>query len=303
MATVVISKKPRYEPNHPETKQCPKCGRKKKLTDFYQNKEWDEQLGRDMWCKDCFAACQKKEEVKEYYYNNRRRWDDSIWENARQRALAQATANSVYQKSNTARQQVILENLTCKQCAPGTKGVKYQYFDPAAENMPAVYSEAVKSGAVEVEKDDNAKSWNEEWFGEYTARELEFLNSYYQRMKHDQDGNELEFDAYLDDAAHNIAVQAMIVKKLQTEFRAGKASISDVKDAQTILDTLNKSANFATCKRKEEAEQEQYSVGEIAQYLETHGHPMTRKIEWEQDDVDKTIAELYHIVQAVGLDQ
>ena len=36
--------------------------------------------------------------------------------------------------------------------------------------------------------------------------------------------------------------------------------------------------------------------------LETSGYPCTRKIEWEKDDVDRTIMEFRHIIDALGLD-
>lgn len=44
------------------------------------------------------------------------------------------------------------------------------------------------------------------------------------------------------------------------------------------------------------------SWAELTYKLETSGHPCTRKIEWEPDDVDKTFAEFRYIVEALGLD-
>ena len=43
------------------------------------------------------------------------------------------------------------------------------------------------------------------------------------------------------------------------------------------------------------------SWSEISFYLETNGHPMTRKIEWEKDDVDRTIDEFRYIVESLDL--
>lgn len=65
---------------------------------------------------------------------------------------------------------------------------------------------------------------------------------------------------------------------------------------------LSKSANFAACKRKPGEGGGMGSWSELTYKLETSGYPCTRKIEWEKDDVDRTIMEFRHIIDALGLD-
>ena len=63
-----------------------------------------------------------------------------------------------------------------------------------------------------------------------------------------------------------------------------------------------KTGNFAACKRKPGDKGGLGSWAEICFQLETTGHTMQRKIEWEKDDVDKTIEEFRYIVESLGLD-
>lgn len=286
----------------PQTKLCVHCGRVKPISKFYVNRDWEDQLGRDLWCMDCVGKCLTKDAMREYFWENHREWNEKAWASAKKKAEALAANNAVYQKSSGARKEKLLEQLTCNQM-PTTFVSYYQYFDPAAQSGALSYGEAKKNGDIVEDDDPDIKKWSEEWFGEYSERELRWLNRYYDGLKHDKDGRELEFTHTLDDYAHNIAVAALTLRKLQADYRMGRCSIAEVKDAQTMYDNLNKSANFAECKRKEDAAADRLSVGEIALYLEQHGHPMTRKIEWEPDDVDRAIAELHHIVRAVGLDK
>ena len=78
--------------------------------------------------------------------------------------------------------------------------------------------------------------------------------------------------------------------------------MSDVKDALAQVDLLSKTGNFAACKKKPGDTTGLSSWSEITLKLETTGHPCTRKIEWEPDDVDKTINEFRYLAEALSLD-
>ena len=302
--SIAEAKTPRTKPA-PQTKLCSKCGKVKPITNFTKNRDWDEEFGYDRWCKDCLTKCATREAMAEYFWENHREWNEAMWESAKKKAESQAANNVVYQKSGFDRRATLLEAMICAQL-PRLFTVYYKYYDPTKRSGALTYAEALERGEVEALADEGGTDkpeWSDEWYGEYTKRDLAWLNNYYEKLKHDNSGEELEFDAYMEEAVHNIAVQTLILKKLQMDYRSGRGSLSDVKDAQTVVDMLTKSTNLAACKRKPKNEQQMLSVGEIALYLETHGHPCTRKIEWEPDDVDRSIAELHHIVRAVGLDQ
>lgn len=298
----VVETKPLPTKQAPQTKLCARCNKVKPIAKFYKNRDWADEYGYDRWCRDCLAKCKTREAMREYCWENHRHWDEKMWQAANKKAASEAANNIVYQKSGTERRMELLETMTCA-VLPTYFPMYYKYEDPTKISGALTYEEAKERGEIEEADDIERPEWSDEWYGEYTKRDLEWLNDYYERLKHDNQGAELEFDAYMEEAVHNIAVQTLILKKLQMDYRSGRGSISDVKDAQTVLDMLTKSTNLAACKRKPKADQQALSVGEIALYLETHGHPCTRKIEWEPDDVDKSIAELHHIVRAVGLDQ
>ena len=60
----------------PVTKICSKCKQTKTLQSFYSNKDWTEQLGKDVWCKDCVGKCATKDELRGYESD----LDDVQWE-------------------------------------------------------------------------------------------------------------------------------------------------------------------------------------------------------------------------------
>ena len=94
----------------------------------------------------------------------------------------------------------------------------------------------------------------------------------------------------------------MLADTAQDNYAAGRCDFSVVKDALAQFDMLSKSANFAACKRKPGETSGMGSWSELTYKLETTGHPCTRKIKWEPDDVDRTIQEFKYIVEALGLD-
>lgn len=96
--TVIESKSRKAQPK--QTKLCLKCGRVKPVADYYSNRSWDEQLGKDIWCKNCVNKCTTKDEVREYFWENHREWNERIWEAAQKKALALANTNTTYQKSS-----------------------------------------------------------------------------------------------------------------------------------------------------------------------------------------------------------
>lgn len=86
MATVIESKSRKGTSVAKQTKLCLHCGRVKPLADYYSNRDWDEQLGKDVWCKDCVNRCTTKDEIREYFWENHREWDERIWDAAHKKA-------------------------------------------------------------------------------------------------------------------------------------------------------------------------------------------------------------------------
>lgn len=283
-----------------ETKVCIKCGAEKKLSEFFANREWKEQSGKDAWCKDCVSKLATKEEIKEYLWENNKEFTGKLWDDAMKKAIALAEENATFRKSSEERKARMLERLAAQQISSVIQtGGNYRFVDNKKRSGGKTYAEAKEAGEIVEEEDPSKKKWSDEWCGNFTDREIRWLDAYYRKLS--QDGK-LEFDATQDDYAHKIAHQSLLYNKAISDYAAGRCDYSVVKDAATVFDNMNKSANFAACRKKSDDDNNKLAVAEIAQYLESHGHPCTRKVEWPKDDVDMCIAELHHIIRAVGLD-
>lgn len=283
----------------PETKLCLHCKQVRKLSDFYSNRDWIDQAGKDVWCKTCVTQLKTKDEMREYFFENHRKWDERIWDNARKKASMQAVKNTVFQKASEDRREAILEALTCQQ-VPTIMQIHYAYVDNSQDINVNTYEEAKEAGRIidiTPKKDPNVKTYNAFFNGDFKPAEIEYLEDYYKGLERDF----VLSDISLQDNAKKLAKAALTADKIQNDYLAGRCSIQDLNNAIAQYDLLMKTGNFAACKRKAEDKGGVGSWAEIAFYLETNGYPMTRKIEWPKDDVDKTIEEFRYIVEALDL--
>lgn len=295
MATTIESKS--RKPAAKQTKACIKCGQSKPIADFYANRDWKEQLGKDAWCKACVGRCTSQDEVREYFWENHREWNPRIWELAQKKALALASTNTTYQKSSEDRRLLILERLACQQ-VPASMTTYYKYVDPTKNGKTLSYQDAKEKGEILFEEDPNAKVYSEAFNGFFKPAELRYLETYYSSLENDFD---LDTEN-LRDYARKLSKASLLADKAQDDYAAGKCDFSVVKDALAQFDMLSKSANFAACKRRPGENGGMGSWSELTYKLETSGRPCTRKIEWEPDDVDRTINEFRYIVESLGLD-
>ena len=290
-----LETKSRKQPK--QTKVCLRCGKVFPITDFYANRDWVEQLGHDGWCKECYSHCSTKDEVREYCWANNREFSDRIWNAAMSRAEKQASLNQTYQKASDDRRARILERLTC-QYFPAVMTTMYKYVDNTKGGKVLSYQEAKDNGEVIEEIDENLKYYSKEFNGYFKKHEIEYLENYYNGLQEDFELT----DTNRRDIARKLAKASLQVDKAQDAYMAGRSPLSDVKDAVSQFDLLSKSGDFAACKRKPGDNSGMNSWSEITMKLESSGHPCTRQIEWEKDDVDKTIEEFKYIVQSLSLD-
>ena len=298
----VLSKPKKGKPPA-QTRMCIHCGQTKPVSNFYANRDWHDNNNKDAWCKQCIAKIRSKDEMRRYFWENNRAWKENIWDNALKQAELEAVKSTVYQKSNEDRRQVLLEQIACQYVPQIMKQAQnYQYEEHKKDANVNSYDEAKETGMVVEEsskpKDKNLKVYNEFFNGEFKQSEIEYLESYYQGLEQDFDLS----DTSLRDNAKKLAKASLLVDKVQNDYMAGRCSLQDVKDAIAQYDLLAKTGNFAACKRKPGDKGGMGSWAEICFQLETTGHTMQRKIEWEKDDVDKTIEEFRYIVESLGLD-
>ena len=180
--------------------------------------------------------------------------------------------------------------------------INYKFEDHSGDINVQSYEDAKEAGHItseSEEKDPNVKTYSEFFNGYFKQDELNYLEDYYKQLENDFELS----DVNLRDTAKKLAKQSLICDQIQDKYAAGKATIADVRDAMTLFDLLSKSGNFSASKRKPGDKSGMGSWGELTIYLETHGHPMTRQVEFEKDDIDKIIDQYRHITKAIGLDQ
>lgn len=284
----------------PATKICSRCKQTRRLTEFYSNRDWTEQLGKDIWCKDCVSKCATKDELREYFWTNNREWSEKLWSSARNKAELAANKNATYQRAYPDTQRKVLDRMTCQNVLKSMQ-INYKFVDHTGDVNVQTYQDAKEAGQVTEEKpettDPNVKTYSEFFNGYFKPEELKYLEDYYRELENDFELN----DVNLRDTAKKLAKQSLICDRVQDRYAAGQATLADVKDAMTLFDLLSKSGNFSASKRKPGDKSGLGSWAEISFYLETNGHPMQRKIEWEKDDVDKTIDEFRYLVEALDL--
>lgn len=294
-----ITSTPQSQKPTPEVKRaCLKCGQPKPLKEFFSNKEWIDQLHRDVWCIGCFGKCQTKEDVREYFWENHREFSQKMWDAAQKRAEKLLNNNEVYMKSSEDRRLLLLEKTTITQI-PGILNMKnfYKYYDSSKSGFNS-YAEAKASGAITEEPDDKEKKYDDFFNGYFTASELKYLEDYYVNLEKD-----FSFDnENLRDYAKKVCRASLQLNKAWEDYNAGRCPFSDVKDASILFDTFSKSANFAACKRKVGDTSGLTCWAETTLRLEQTGHTMQRKIEWPEDSVDRVINNYRHIVASIGLD-
>lgn len=286
----------------PVTKICSKCKQTKLLSNYYSNRDWTEQLGKDVWCKDCVTKCATKDELREYFWENNREWNDKLWASVQKKAELALNAKATYQNAFEDTKKSILDRLTCQKMIKSMQ-INYKFEDHSKDINVQTYQEAKEEGMVTEEKpetkDPNVKTYSEFFNGNFKPEELRYLENYYKQLEHDF----ALTDVNLQDTAKKLAKQSLICDQVQDKYAAGKASLQDVQAAMSLFDLLSKSGNFSASKRKPEEKQEETSFSEITKYCETNGYPCVKKIEWPKDVVDQTLEALQYIAIAVHGDE
>ena len=290
----------------PTTKMCTCCHQVRSISEFYSNREWTEQLGKDAWCKSCAGKATTKDELRKYFWENNREWSDKFWDSCYKKAELAASKNKVYQKTTDERRESILQRLACQNVLKSMQ-INYKFVDNSKDINVTTYEEAKEAGKIiditphlsDQKADPNIKTYSPEFNGDFKPSELAYLQHFYAGLEEDFDLNDIS----LRDNAKKLAKASLLVDKVQNDYMAGRCDFSVVKDAVAQYDLLMKTGNFAACKRKPGDKAGLGSWSELTFKLESSGYPCTRKIEWPKDDVDKTIEEYRHIVTAIGLDQ
>ena len=297
MATT-LAKQRKTAKKPPATKLCLHCNQVRNLSEFYSNRDWLAQAGKDIWCKKCVSQIQTKDEMREYFFENHRKWDEKIWENARKKAQHVAAQNEKFMRLSDDMRESFLEKMTCEQVPPVMQ-LHYEYIDNSQDININTYKEAKEAGHVVEEeskaKDANVKTYNAFFNGDFKPAELEYLQNYYDELDEQFDLT----DIAMRDNAKKLAKASLTADKVQNDYMAGRCSMQDVTNANAFYNSLMTMGNFAANKRKPGDKAGLSSWAETTAYCETHGHPCIKKIEWEKDVVDTALEGLGYIIESM----
>lgn len=122
---------------------------------------------------------------------------------------------------------------------------------------------------INLEHENDAPVYSQEWLGHYTRGELNYLNNYLSNMMEDYDINTVNRLDY----AKKIAKASLITDRLYSEVLEGDETANKrYKEAQKIFDDLSKSAQFAQSKH-DKKEEGVSSLSEIIAKVEAEEYP------------------------------
>lgn len=287
-------------------KMCLRCQKVKPLADFYSNKSWSDQNGRDLYCKDCARdMCVDRDTLRQYMWENNRLWLDAIWEAAEKRAMRVLANNAEFLNERTTKKkkEEIKNRAICNQ-AFFTMNLAnfYAYHDNSDDegnirdfNPDSMDGSLVQTDGGEMVADDGARVYSATWNGTFTKREIQYLDEYYDRL----DNEFVLDDVNIRDYARKVAKASLEADTRYNLMRIGKCTSQEWKEAQHMFDTMSKSANFAACQKKDRGAANNEVLCEIIQNIEIHHRADMPQVFFPPDDIDRIIADFAHTDDAV----
>lgn len=277
-------------------KYCIRCGKILPLADFYVNKAWAKQKGRDAWCKDCAAKyCKDMETVRQYCFDNNRLWREDLWDTAVGKAQYILSTNADYLNPKTSpEKKKKIENETAVRQFFGSMnwGRNYVYVDNIGADGEPIPDPPTMSD------DSNRREYSRKWGGCFTKEEIETLEETYAQYEEDF----VLDNVSMRDYARKVAKASLNADIAEDKMRRGEISAGEYKEAQRVFDDLSKSSNFAACRRKPGDASGMGSLGEIILRLETSGALKENGFTFPEDDIDKIIRDFRQTLRSVGID-
>lgn len=289
-----------------QTKMCVLCHEVKPLDEYYKNRAWHEQRFCDAYCKECAKQMVKdKDTVRRYFWDNNRLWNDEIWEAAKKKAAYTLATSEEFLKKNVSRERrQAAENkaiaMACLQVM--NSATYYGYSDNVSEDAESVEFDPDSDAGTVVTSEDgtlsfvnDAKVFSPVWNGKYTKAEIEYMDNYYDGLADTFDIT----DIAKEDNFRKCAKASLLYDRAQNLYREGKATMQEVRAAQSMYDENLKTANLAACTRKEKA-QGVMALGQIVEMIENEGLLQTTQVEFPEDDVDRILEDFSHTAVAIG---
>lgn len=283
---------------------CLKCKQVLPVTDFYSNQGWQQQSFTDVYCRTCAQnMCKTQEDMKRYCWDNNRMWSEKAWQAARKKADYSLATNTEYLAPGTGKKkrEEIEEAATCSQFF-GVMNLKafYAYVDNVGD--ASQYVEYDEAAAAEHENfvgeglKREPQNFSREWNGWYTQTELDYLDSYYAKL----DEEFLLDNISIQDYARKVCRASLEADLKFNRMRRGECTHKEWQETQKAFDEMSKSANFAACQRKGEANAGMTSISEIMDLIEIEGIIEKKDVVWEQDHIDLVCADFRYTDVAVS---
>lgn len=144
-----------------------------------------------------------------------------------------------------------------------------------------------------LEEDKAEEVYSKEWGGYYSPEDLEYLNNYYSRISNEKDLSDMSSIDY----ARKMCQFSLEANKTFQEYRAGRATMKQVQDAQLLFENVSKTGNLTPKKKDDNTGANSFS--ELFAYIESTGKVRTEEIKYPPDDIDRMIEELRNIIISI----
>jgi len=288
------------------SKECAKCGKVKKLKEYYTNRAWQNELYRDCWCKVCTNNfCVDKTSLMEYCGKNKRIFNEQLWEKGLELSEKRLKKDPKYKSGDQLERDVMLFKGAIRhylQVMHIGSGVVSKIDDESEGALELIAPLDVKKDPDQIIKPDEEKHYSLKWAGYFTTTELNYLETYFEGLQRDF---KLENVAYMDYAKKvtkaSLAADNAFAEMINCRPEERKEAEARYKTLQKIFDDLSQSAKFAEKTRTENDAVGLSNLGETIKKLENTGFLQT-KITFEKDDIDLILEDYRWILSSIGED-
>lgn len=282
-------------------KVCLQCKKKVKLTDFYNNAKNYEWRLKDKWCKECVNKFVVDLDTLQLYcrFNNRvfsktlyEKCTEEIDTNLQTDDSYKRLAN--YDKKIKYRTNKIIKSYFKKMNLPNYYKFQNNDYDTAkeiADKEEELHKATLEKHNAFLEENET-KSFDENWYGEYSQKELKYLNDFYEQLL-----TQFEIsDIQMENTVKEVAKASLEMKQAYNEMRLGTPAASvRYQNARDSYLKLSDNAKLSASKRSTNDRIGFSDLGSLIKRIENSGALM-RKIEFEKDEVERIRDDFRHIL-------
>lgn len=281
------------------SKRCTKCHKTKKINNFYVHRDFKEGSGYDNWCRECAKKSSVNlQGLQEYCSKNNRKYNqmlfDSIYESNKEKYKNDIDFNSL---SEEKRESFLFEK-TVNLYFSRQSSIQWYEYVPSNTNdaKQTIIEYESNDDKISIKKNKDKKIYSEDWQGNYTQSQLDYLESYYLDTC-----NEFEVKTRNHkDYVRKIAKASLVMDETYNDYLNGVPGSDKRYDkAKSIFDTLSQSAKLSEKTRSNNDVAGLGSLSEIVAKLEQTGF-LQKKITYEKDDIDKINEDLRWVLTSVG---